>query len=68
MYSYNRTASGWTDLKSLSPKLYKAVEKAIREEKEPKVKKALQDAKGHLDQALDLFRVAEHEAEQADRE
>jgi mRNA-degrading endonuclease RelE of RelBE toxin-antitoxin system len=67
-YSYERTASGFTDLKSLSPKFYQALKKAISEEKIPKVKDALKEALGHFEQVIDNLKVAEHEDEDATRE
>jgi len=68
MYSYERTASGFGDLKTLSPKFHQALKKAISEEKNPVVKDALKEAARHFEMVLDNLQVAEHEDEEATRE
>ncbi len=68
MYSYERTASGFTDLKSLSPKFNQALKKAISEEKDPKVKDALKEAAKHFESVMDNLEVADHAVEEASRE
>lgn len=65
MYSYDRTASGLGDLKTLSPKFHQALKKAISEEKSPMVKDALKEAARHFDSVMDNLEVAEHEIEEA---
>ena len=68
IYSYERTASATSDLKSLSPKFYAALKKAISGEKNPKAKAALKEAAKHFEQVIDNLKVAEHEDEEATRE
>lgn len=68
MYSYDRTASGLGDLKTLSPKFHQALKKAIAEEKNPVVKDALKEAARHFESVTDNLEVAEHESEEAARE
>jgi hypothetical protein len=68
MYSYERTASGFTDLKSMSPKFNQALKKAISEEKSLVVKDALKEAARHFERVMDNLEAAEHESEEAARE
>lgn len=68
MYSYERTASGFSDLKSMSPKFHQALKKAISEEKNPVVKDALKEAAKHFESVMDNLEVADHAVEEASRE
>lgn len=68
MYSYDRQASGFSDLQSLSPKFYQALKKAVSQEKNPKVKDSLEEAMKHMEAVMDNLRAAEYEAEEAGRE
>jgi hypothetical protein len=68
MYSYERTASAFTDLKTLSPKFFSALNRAIATERDTKVRAALQEALEHFEQVVANLKVAEHEDIEATRE